>query len=188
MIETPRPVHTHGMSSLYIYKRFQHLEQWLPVIRMQPHPDICPLGLESGCCFGIGGGSLFVLMIETPHTLHTHSRSSLYIYNAIQHLQQWLPVIRMQPHPDICSLRPVSGCGFPRCRRKSHCGLYDWQPSHTSYSWQVFFIHIKSVSAPNIVAKGHKEATPNVSPTVTTNMDNGGGWHYILMTLNHRLP
>ena len=58
---------------------------------------------------GIGGGSLFVLMIETPHTLHTHSRSSLYIYNAIQHLQQWLPVIRMQPHPDICPLRPVSG-------------------------------------------------------------------------------
>ena len=56
---------------------------------------------------GIGGGSLLVLLIEVPHTLHTHSRSSLYIYNAIQHLEQWLPVIRMQPHPDICSLRPV---------------------------------------------------------------------------------
>jgi len=25
MIETPHPVHTHGRSSLYIYKRFQHL-------------------------------------------------------------------------------------------------------------------------------------------------------------------
>jgi hypothetical protein len=32
---------------------------------------------------GIGGGSLLVLMIKTPHTLHTHIRSSLYIYNAI---------------------------------------------------------------------------------------------------------
>ena len=32
---------------------------------------------------GIGGGSLFVLMTETPHTLHTHSRSSSYIYNAV---------------------------------------------------------------------------------------------------------
>jgi len=63
---------------------------------------------------GIGGGSLFVLMIETPHTLHTHSRSSLYIYNAIQHLQQWLPVIRMQPHPDICPLGPESGCCWYR--------------------------------------------------------------------------
>jgi hypothetical protein len=37
---------------------------------------------------GIGGGFLLVLMIETPHSLHTHSRSSLYIYNAIQHLLQ----------------------------------------------------------------------------------------------------
>jgi hypothetical protein len=35
---------------------------------------------------GIGGecGLLLVLMIETPYSLHTHSRSSLYIYNAIQ--------------------------------------------------------------------------------------------------------
>jgi hypothetical protein len=37
---------------------------------------------------GVGGGFLLVLMIETPHSLHTHSRSSLYIYNAIQHLLQ----------------------------------------------------------------------------------------------------
>ena len=50
---------------------------------------------------GIGGGSLLVLMIEAPHSLHTHSRSSLYIYNAIQHLLQWLVVIRMQLQPDI---------------------------------------------------------------------------------------
>jgi hypothetical protein len=32
---------------------------------------------------GIAGGSLLVLMIETPHPFHTHTRSSLYIYNAI---------------------------------------------------------------------------------------------------------
>ena len=47
---------------------------------------------------GIGGGYLIVLMIEAPHSLHTHSRSSSYIYNSIQHLLQWLQVIRMQPH------------------------------------------------------------------------------------------
>jgi hypothetical protein len=32
---------------------------------------------------GIAGGSLLVLMIETPPTLHTFSRFYLYIYNAI---------------------------------------------------------------------------------------------------------
>ena len=42
---------------------------------------------------GIGGGSLLVLMIEAPNSLHTHSRSSVYIYNAIEHLLQWLVVI-----------------------------------------------------------------------------------------------
>ena len=64
---------------------------------------------------GIGGGFLLVLMIETPHSLHTHSRSSLYIYNAIQHLLQWLQVIRMPPHLDIYSPQPESGSAL--CRR-----------------------------------------------------------------------
>ena len=39
---------------------------------------------------GVGGGSTLVLMIKTPHTLHTHSRSSLYIYEVFQHLLLWL--------------------------------------------------------------------------------------------------
>ena len=33
---------------------------------------------------------LLVLMIETPHPVHTLSRSSLYIYKVFEHLQQWL--------------------------------------------------------------------------------------------------
>ena len=33
---------------------------------------------------GIGGGFLLVLMIETPHPLHTHISSFIYIY--IMHL------------------------------------------------------------------------------------------------------
>jgi len=41
---------------------------------------------------------LLVLMIETPHPLHTHIRSSLYLYKVFQHLLQWLVVIRMLPH------------------------------------------------------------------------------------------
>ena len=50
---------------------------------------------------GVGVGVTIGIMIQTPHSLHTHSRSSLYIYNAIQHLLQLLVVI---PYPDICSL------------------------------------------------------------------------------------
>ena len=38
---------------------------------------------------------LLVPMIETPHPVHTHSRSSSYIYKVFHHLQQWLQVIRM---------------------------------------------------------------------------------------------
>jgi hypothetical protein len=45
---------------------------------------------------GVAGGSLLVLMFEAPHFLHTHIRSSLYIYNAIQHLLRWLVIISMQ--------------------------------------------------------------------------------------------
>ena len=54
---------------------------------------------------GIGGRFLLVVMIEVHHTLHTHSRSSSYIYKVFQHLLQFLVVIRMPSHPDICSLR-----------------------------------------------------------------------------------
>jgi len=42
---------------------------------------------------GVLGGSLLVLMIEAPHSLHTHIRSSLYIYKVFQHLELWLVVI-----------------------------------------------------------------------------------------------
>jgi hypothetical protein len=44
---------------------------------------------------------LLLLMIVTPHPVHTHSRSSLYIYKVLEHLQQWLRVIEMSltPHP-----------------------------------------------------------------------------------------
>jgi hypothetical protein len=45
-------------------------------------------------------------MIEVPHPLHTHSRSSLYIYNAIQHLLQRLQVgCRHTRISALCDLR-----------------------------------------------------------------------------------
>ena len=40
---------------------------------------------------------------ETPHTVQTHGRSTLYIYKVFEHLLQWLVVIQMQFQPNICS-------------------------------------------------------------------------------------
>jgi hypothetical protein len=59
---------------------------------------------------GVGGGSLLVHIIEAPHSFHTHIRSTLSIYNKMfQHLQLCLVVIRMLPHPYMCSVGPESG-------------------------------------------------------------------------------
>jgi hypothetical protein len=96
MIETSQQVY---FIYIYIYKVFQHLVQWLVVIRMLVQPYICYWERKSGCpgcltkpyavCWVQKVDSQLVLMIETPHPLHTHTRSSLYIYNAIQHLLLW---------------------------------------------------------------------------------------------------
>jgi hypothetical protein len=97
-IEASHPLHTHSRSSLYIYIVFQHLLQFLVDIMMPPHPYIQPLGVDVYC---VGGGYLLLLTIEASHPLHTHGRSSLYIYIVFQHLLQFLVVIRMPPHPYI---------------------------------------------------------------------------------------
>jgi hypothetical protein len=75
MFETPHSLHTHIRSSLYIYHAIQHLLQWLQVISA-----LWDLRVD---VVGGAGGSLVVLMFEAPHSLHTHIRSSFYIYNAI---------------------------------------------------------------------------------------------------------
>ena len=36
-------------------------------------------------------------MIETLHTVQTHGRSTLYMYNFFQHLLQWLVMTRLVP-------------------------------------------------------------------------------------------
>jgi hypothetical protein len=88
MIDTPRPLHTHRRSFSYIHiNAIQHLLLRLQVIWMQPQPDICSMDMEPETwvsdlrvdVVGIGGGFLLVLMIEAPHSLHTHSRSTVYI-------------------------------------------------------------------------------------------------------------
>jgi hypothetical protein len=103
MIEAPHPLYTHSRFTSHIYNA--------PATVASGHKDAtptwyCSLRPESNVLsLSVEGGSLLVLMIESPHYLHTHIRSSCYIYNAIQHLLQRLVVIRMQPQPDICSLR-----------------------------------------------------------------------------------
>jgi hypothetical protein len=164
MIRTPHPLHAHRRSTLYIYKVFQHLLQWLLVIMIQSQPNICSLGPESGCSWCrrwslcgylwlrphtqlmLIGGLLYIyikcfstfysgrqsygcninliyagfhtqsgsrrfsralacsmmqVMIAAPHPLHTHSRSSSYIYKVFQLLLLRLAVIWMRPQPDI---------------------------------------------------------------------------------------
>jgi hypothetical protein len=91
-----------------------------------PHPDISALWDPRVDKRWVS----LVLMIEAPHSLHTHSRSSLYIYNAIQHLLLWLQVIRMLPHPDIYSLGPKSKSGCCWCNRLVSLVLMIETPTH----------------------------------------------------------
>jgi hypothetical protein len=75
---------------------------------------------------GEGGRFLLGLMIKTPHSLHTHRRSSLYIYNAIHHLLQWLVVISMYLQPDICSMKPERECEWMLLGKEvGFCCSYD---------------------------------------------------------------
>ena len=101
MIETPHSFHTHIRSSLYIHNAIQHLLQWLQVIRMLPRNLISAIWDLRVDVVGIGGGSILVLMIETPHSLHTHSSSSSRLYKVFQNLLLRLVVMTTQPQPDM---------------------------------------------------------------------------------------
>jgi hypothetical protein len=94
MIEAPHPVHTHSRSTSFIYKVFQHLLQWLVVvIRMQPQPDICLVSQSQRCSkrfsWFLTCSISYEDMIKAPHPLHTHVRSSPYIYTVFQNLLPW---------------------------------------------------------------------------------------------------
>jgi hypothetical protein len=99
---TPDTLHTHTTSSLYIYNAIQHLLQWLAVIRMMQHHIVITLWDLRVNVVGIGGGSLLVLIIGTPHTLHTYIRSTLCMYNAIQVVRRHI-VSLLSPYPFVVS-------------------------------------------------------------------------------------
>ena len=81
MVETPHPLHTNIRSNSYIYDVFQHLLLQLGVIRMQPQPIMLGLTVDSGSrrfswfitCI------IMCAMIEAPHPVHTHVKSTSYI-------------------------------------------------------------------------------------------------------------
>jgi hypothetical protein len=95
------------------------------------------------------------VMIETPHPLHTHIRSTLCIYRVFHHLNcsQWSYVC----NPNLIYAVFHSQCGSPVAVRDSlglwswfvvcHLSLlqcvlgYDWG-TLTSYSYQFIIIHI----------------------------------------------
>jgi len=60
-----------------------------------------------------------VLVNDTPSPVHTHSRSSLYIYKVFQHLRQWPVVIRMQLQPYYMLYGTEELCAW--CRSRSLC-------------------------------------------------------------------
>jgi hypothetical protein len=95
-------------------------------------------------------------------TTFIHSSSSSYRYNVCQHLLLWLGFIMMQPQPDICFVSQYSaetvvvGDSLYFSLGVS-CLLW---LEHLN-SQQLFFIHIKCVSASPTVAGGHRDA-PNL--------------------------
>jgi hypothetical protein len=101
-------------------------------------------------------------MIGASHKLHTHVRSTSSIYEVFQHNLLLLPVIRMQPHPDICTGRVVEQQQLEShlVFHLDHAVCYDWSIPQTSYSCQIYFIHIWCVSATSTAASGHMGAIP----------------------------
>jgi hypothetical protein len=55
---------------------------------------------------GVAGGSLLVYIIEAPHPLHTHRRSTLYIIKCNSSPATVASGLSMQLQPDIRSMEP----------------------------------------------------------------------------------
>jgi hypothetical protein len=71
------------LSTSYIYDVFLHLLLRLGVIRMQPQPIMLGLTVDSGSRRFSWFLTWIVMcaMMEAPHPVHTHVRSTSYIYN-----------------------------------------------------------------------------------------------------------
>jgi hypothetical protein len=101
------------------------------------------MSLVLGVIAGFYVGSL----IGASHPLHTHRRSTLYIYKEFQHLLQWLVVIRMQLQPNICSMEPETESGCPWCQSWILCWFFDMvHPTQFILIAGQLYIYIKNFS------------------------------------------
>jgi hypothetical protein len=90
-----------NLHSLYFIFRPQSTILSLYFVKSQLNDTIASILV----CLGLGlvnFSESLSLSHETPYQLHTNSRSTSYVYKDFQCHLQWLVVIRMQPHSDIC--------------------------------------------------------------------------------------
>jgi hypothetical protein len=75
--------------------------------RMQPQPDKYLISQTVAAVVALGD-SVGFSVIWAPYPLHTHTRSTSYIYNAFQHLLLWLVAsIMMQLHTDTTKSKSI---------------------------------------------------------------------------------
>jgi hypothetical protein len=131
-------------------------------------------------------------MIEAPHWLQTHIRSSLYIYKVFQHLLLRLVVIMMQPQPNTCwvsewKVAVGDSVGFWLTCIMLSFMIGASQPLHI-YSYRIFVLHVKSVSAP---VEAHITNRQKIIPQLIIYMVSIrmqiSGWGCILMTTCHNI-
>ena len=86
MIETTHPLHAHIRSSFYMNKVFQHLLQWLVVIRMQLQPDIFSMSNTKLWWYGM------VLHLHPyGHPPHIkHAKHLLYVWSESGMSMKWM--------------------------------------------------------------------------------------------------
>jgi hypothetical protein len=105
VIAASHPLNTLIRSTSYTYKVFQHLI--LRFVAKGCNTSLTCLVSQSQWEIVVGDRRfswfltwimLLWVMIETPHTLHTHSRSNSSINKVSEQRLLWLADIRMQPH------------------------------------------------------------------------------------------
>ena len=147
MIGAPHPLHTHSRSSSYIYS--VSAASTVDSGHEDATPTWCMIGLTVSVVV-VGDSICFLLVMccrlwfWTPHPLHTHVRSTSYIYIVFQHLLLWLVVIRMQPN-----LISALGRGVGELRGGECVGILCW------YWWRhptpPTSTHIRIYSIPQVL-------------------------------------
>ena len=132
MIGTPHPLDTHNTSSLSVSKVFD-----IYIYSLDGHKDATPTCTTMARarvkpCFTSVNQPYCLVVIGTSYPLHTHVRSTSYIYKVFGILyMQWM-VIRMPPQP----VWLLSGPGCVSHLRTNHTvRLWLGPPIHFIHIW-----------------------------------------------------